>query len=100
VQTETPAGPRGPHVVVAGIPYSAMLSTAEAARLMGCSVELLKHNHGTDRLPVRPVRYGRNLRWPTVAIAQAMCLPVEVPGGEACPDAQVVNPPDREPDPA
>jgi hypothetical protein len=89
-----------PTVMVGGVRYPAMLSTAEAARLMGCSVELLKHNHGTDRLPVRPVRYGRNLRWPTVAIAQAMCLPVEVPGGKAGPDAQVVDLPSRRPDPA
>jgi hypothetical protein len=67
-----------PTVMVAGAPYPLTLSTAEAAEWLGCAEDSLPRLRGTGKLPVEPLPLGRNLRWPTFAIARAAGLPAEV----------------------
>ncbi len=61
-----------PSFIVFGRRYDATMSTAEAAELLGCSVERLQQQRGTGTLPVEPLQLGRRLRWPTLLVAQAL----------------------------
>lgn len=63
---------------VLGRPYGPTMSTAETAQLWGCSCELLQRRAKSGELPVRPLVLGNRLRWPTVLVAEALGLPVEM----------------------
>lgn len=65
-------------ICVAGVDYPPTLSTPEVAEFWSCSSELLQRQVGTGLLPVEPLRLGNRLRWPTLAVAQAVGLPTEV----------------------
>jgi hypothetical protein len=75
VPTEAPAQPQ---VFVAGVPYPLTVSTDQAASWLGCSPETLQQSRGSGRLPVEPLVLGNRLRWPTMLVAQACGLPVEI----------------------
>lgn len=70
------------HLLVGGKEMPATLSTVEAAALLGVDRQTLIHRRGTGKLPVEPLTLGAKLRWPTMAIAQALGLPVEIVGGD------------------
>lgn len=71
-----------PRAVVAGRAYPPTLSTDEAAALLGCHRALLQAERGKGTLPVEPLQLGSRLRWPTLAVAQAVGLPAEVVHGD------------------
>jgi hypothetical protein len=79
-----------PAVIVAGRRCPATLSTSEAAAWLGVSVDVLRQRHVKDGpMDVKPVRLGRNLRWPTLLVAHAAGLParVELHAAPSRPDA-------------
>jgi hypothetical protein len=84
-------------ICVAGVDYPPTIPTVKTAEFWSCSPEFLQRQVGTGRLPVEPLRLGNRLRWPTLAVAQAVGLPAEVrtsplDGGTArCVEA--INPP-------
>lgn len=65
-------------MIVAGRPYPPTLSTAQTAELWGCSPERLYAEMGRGTLPIEPLALGRRYRWPTIHVADALGLPVEV----------------------
>ena len=65
-------------LLVAGTPYPPTLSTAQTAQLWGCSPERLYAELGRGTLPVEPLALGRRYRWPTLRVAEALALPVEI----------------------
>lgn len=65
-------------VLVAGQPYPPTVATSQVAEWWSCSPELLQREVGGGDLPVEPLKLGRRYRWPTVAVAAAAGLPVEV----------------------
>jgi hypothetical protein len=71
-----------PAIVVAGRAYPPTLSTDEAAALLGCHRALLQAERGKGTLPVEPLQLGHRLRWPTLAVAQALGLPAEIVHGD------------------
>jgi hypothetical protein len=72
-----------PVIVVAGQAYPPTLSTDEAAALLGCHRALLQAERGKGTLPVEPLQLGNRLRWPTLAVAEAVGLPAEVVHGDS-----------------
>jgi hypothetical protein len=71
--------PEGPVVVmIAGRPYPPTLSTSETAELWGCSPERLYAERTRGTLPVEPLTLGHRYRWPTISVAEALGLPVEI----------------------
>lgn len=76
----TPAA-RPVTMIVAGRPYPPTLSTAETAELWGCSPERLYAERDRGTLPVEPLALGRRYRWPTLRVAEALGLPVEIVHG-------------------
>lgn len=65
-------------IVVAGQEYPPTLSTAQTAELWGCSAERLYAELGRGTLPVEPLSLGRRYRWPTIRVADALGLPVDI----------------------
>jgi hypothetical protein len=65
-------------MIVAGTPYPPTLSTAQTAQLWGCSPERLYAELGRGTLPVEPLALGKRYRWPTLRVAEALSLPVEI----------------------
>ena len=54
------------------------LSTAQTAQLWGYSPERLYAELGRGTLPVEPLALGKRYRWPTLRVAEALSLPVEI----------------------
>lgn len=50
------------------------LSTAQAAELLGISVDLLGDLARADAAPVAPLRLGRRYRWPTARLFELLGL--------------------------
>ena len=69
-------------MMVAGQPFPPTLSTAQTAELWGCSPERLYAEMGRGTLPVEPLALGRRYRWPTIRVAEALGLPVELVHGD------------------
>jgi hypothetical protein len=65
-------------VLVAGRPSPPTLSSDQTAEIWGCSPQRLYAEVGTGTLPVEPLALGRRYRWPTVPVAQAVGLPIEI----------------------
>lgn len=76
---ESLAKKRPPSFEVFGRQYGATMSTAEAAELLGCSVERLQQQRGQGTLPVEPLQLGKRLRWPTLLVAQALGVELQEP---------------------
>ena len=74
--SETTTGPVT--MIVAGHRYPPTLSTAQVAELWGCSPERLYAEMGRGTLPIEPLALGRRYRWPTIHVADALGLPVEI----------------------
>jgi hypothetical protein len=57
-------------------PIPATISTDRLAELIDCSPQLIYRRlaEAPDELPVRPIRLGRRLRWPTQLVAQVLGL--------------------------
>jgi hypothetical protein len=72
-------------MIVAGRPFPPTLSTAQTAELWGCSPERLYAELGRGTLPVEPLALGRRYRWPTLRVAEALGLPVEITHAERTP---------------
>ena len=74
---EEPMAGSPPSFEVFGRRYEATMSTAQAAELLGCSVERLQQQRGKGTLSVEPLELGRRLRWPTLLVVQAIGVEVE-----------------------
>lgn len=81
---EANSSKRPPSFEVFGRRYEATMSTAEAAELLGCSVERLQQQRGQGTLPVEPLQLGRRLRWPTLLVAEALGVDLQeaTPGSD------------------
>lgn len=69
---------RPPSVQLNGRTYPLTLSTEEAAEFFDCSAQRLRAERDSGTLPVKPLTLGHRLRWPTLAVAQAVGLPAEL----------------------
>ena len=63
------------------------LSTAETAGLIGVSVDCLLEANQRGEAPVRPIRVGTRLRWPTALVLDALGIPHDA--GEPRPGVAV-----------
>lgn len=61
---------------LAGLPPT--LSTREAAEVLGVGVDHLWSLARSGESPVAPLRLGKRLRWPTVAVLRAVGVEVSV----------------------
>jgi predicted DNA-binding transcriptional regulator AlpA len=66
----------------------ATLSTEEAAGLFGCTVHTLWKLARAGTAPVEPLRLGRAVRWPTLAVLHSLGIDPEA--GPAPASAEVV----------